>query len=53
MNRLRIIKITLVASILAAMLSLGYKYLDRLLGRPTSQDGPQPTTQRTVEEPDA
>jgi hypothetical protein len=52
-NRLRIIKITLIASILVAMLSLGYKHLDQLLGRPSRPHGPQPTTQGTVEEPDA
>lgn len=31
-NRLRIIKITLVASILVILLSLGYKYMDRVAG---------------------
>jgi hypothetical protein len=38
-NRLKIIKITLVASILVALLSLGYKYADRLLGRPAQPAG--------------
>ena len=40
-NRLRIIKITLVASILVALLSLGYKYMDRLVGGESAGQGRQ------------
>ncbi|HUW84095.1 MAG TPA: hypothetical protein VMZ31_15025 [Phycisphaerae bacterium] len=40
-NRLRIIKITLVASILVALLSGGYKYMDRLAGSGPAAEGRQ------------
>ena len=40
-NRLRIIKITLVASILVLLLSLGYKYMDRLVGSAPAAQGRQ------------
>ncbi len=40
-NRLRIIKITLVAMILVGLLSLGYKYMDRLVGSAPAAQGRQ------------
>jgi len=40
-NRLRLIKITLVVSILVALLSLGYKYMDRLAGSAPVEQGRQ------------
>ena len=52
-NRLKIIKITLVASILVALLSLGYKYFDRLLDRTSGGAGQQDSGQVDSRAPDA